>query len=176
MAKEKNSHLDCVLRSHNIENNEDLMTAYRNKRNEVRDNLKDKYAGKIYQVIHSGSYKKKTAVNIKFDMDLVLPFKKNSDTLENLFNDLYKYFNEDYRKNDSTLFEVKKQKVAFGLTFQVDGHLLDLDIVPGREINDYEEDGDLNLYVNEQMGLFKKSTTLKTNIQKQINIPDFYLK
>lgn len=170
MAKDKNKHLECVLKSHNIENNEELMTAYRNKRNGVREDLKNKYSGAIYRILHSGSYKKNTAVNIKFDMDLVVPFKKDeADTLEKIFNDLYKYFNEDYRKKDSTLLEVKKQKIAIGLVFLVDGHMLDLDIVPGREVNDYEDDGDLNVYVNDTMGMIAKSTYIKTNIQKQID-------
>lgn len=169
MAVDKIKHLDCVLKSHNIENNESLMTAYRSKRDEVRESLKEKYKDRIYRVIHSGSYKKGTAVNIKFDMDLVIPFKKNEDTLENLYNDLFKYFDTDYRIKDNTLLTVKKQKVAIGLEFLVDGHMLDLDIVPGREIDDYENYGDLNVYVNEQMGSFKKSSYIKTNIQKQIN-------
>lgn len=169
MATDKNQHLKCVLKSHNIENNESLMTAYRSKRNDVREDLKEKYKDKIYRIIHSGSYKKKTAVNIKFDMDIVIPFKKNADTLENLYNELYTYFDTDYRKRDTTLLSVKKQKVAIGLEFLVDGHVLDLDIVPGREIDDYEKYGDLNLYVNEQMGSIKKATYLKTNIQKQID-------
>lgn len=170
MAKDKNKHLDCVLKSHNIENNEDLMTAYRDKRDAVREDLKAKYGSDIYRILHSGSYKKKTAVNIKFDMDLVVPFKKDgADTLESIFNELYRYFDVDYRKKDSTLLEVKKQKIAIGLTFLVDGHLLDLDIVPGREINDYEEDGDLNVYVNELMGSVAKASYIKTNIQKQID-------
>lgn len=173
MTLDKNEHLGCVLKSHNIENNESLMIAYRSKRDEVREDLKKKYEGKIYRIIHSGSYKKKTAVNIKFDMDIVIPFKKDEDTLENLYNDLYKYFDVDYRRKDNTLLSVKKQKVAIGLEFQVDGKILDLDVVPGREIDSYEKDGDLNLFVNEQMGSFKKSTYLKTNIQKQIdNITD----
>ena len=88
MAIDKNKHLEFVLKSHNIENNEDLMTAYRKKRDEVREDLKTKYNDEIYRILHSGSYKKKTAVNIKFDMDLVVPFKKDgADTLENIFNE-----------------------------------------------------------------------------------------
>lgn len=169
MGIDKNKHLNCVLKSHNIENNESLMSAYRTKRDEVREDLKERYEGRIYRIIHSGSYKKATAVNIKFDMDIVIPFKKNEDTLQNLYNDIYNYFDQDYRRKDNTLLSVKKQKVAIGLEFMVDGHLLDLDIVPGREIDDYEDDGDLNLYVNEQMGSFKKATYIKTNIQKQID-------
>jgi hypothetical protein len=170
MSTDKNKHLDCVLKSHNIENNEDLMAAYRRKRDSVRDDLKKKFEGQIYYVIHSGSYKKMTAINIKFDMDLVIPFKKDSvDSLEKLYNDLYDYFDKEYRKKDSTLLNVKKQKVAIGLEFMVDGHVLDLDIVPGREINDYEKDGDLNLFVFERMGGFAKSSYLKTNIKKQID-------
>ncbi|WP_018612324.1 hypothetical protein [Segetibacter koreensis] len=170
MSEYRNRHLDCVLKSHNIENNEDLMTAYRNKRGKVREDLKKKFEGEIYQILHSGSYKKFTAVNIKFDMDLVVPFSKDeADALEKIYNDLYKYYDTEYRKKDTSLLEVKAQKVAIGLTFFVDGKLLDLDIVPGREINDYEKDGDLNLFVNDRRNGNSKATTLKTNIEKQID-------
>lgn len=170
MAKDKKQHLDCVLKSHNIENNEQLINNYRSKRDEVKTDLQDKYKGKIYNLINSGSYKKKTAVNIKFDIDLIIPFKKSgADTLEATFNEIFKYFNEDYRKKDSTLITVKKQKVSIGLEFIVDGQMLYLDIVPGREVNDYEKDGDLNLYVNDTMGLFQKASYIKSNIQKQID-------
>jgi hypothetical protein len=169
MSEIKNKHLSCVLKSHNIENDEDLMEAYRSKRDQVRTDLEERYDGKIYRILHSGSYKKKTAVNIKFDMDLVVPFDKGEvDTLKELYDDLYSYFDKEYRQQDNSLFEVKKQKVAVGLKFSVDDHTLDLDIVPGREINDYEKDNELNLYVNEQAGSLKGGTTLKTNIQKQI--------
>lgn len=169
MAKDKNKHLNCVLKSHYIENNEALMKAYREKRNEVREDLKVRYGADIYRILHSGSYKKKTAINIKFDMDLVVPFKKNIDSLEGIFNDMYEFFNDEYRKRDSTLFEVKRQKIAIGLLFRIDGHILDLDIVPGREINDYETDGNLNVYVNDTMGGIAKGSYIRTNIQKQID-------
>ena len=76
MSDFKNIHLEKVLKSHNIENNEALMTAYRSKRDEVREDLKLNSAPISFRLIHSGSYKKRTAVNIKFDMDLVIPFKK----------------------------------------------------------------------------------------------------
>jgi hypothetical protein len=170
MSEQKNKHLTCVLKSHNIENNESLMKAYRKKRDEVREDLKGRLGTQIYRVLHSGSYKKKTAVNIKFDMDLVIPFKRDgSETLQNNFESLYKYFDTEYRKKDNSLLEVKPQKVAIGLMFRIENHFLDLDIVPGREIDNYEKDGNLNLFVNLQMGVYAKATYLKTNIQKQID-------
>lgn len=169
MAKDKNKHLDCVLKSHNIENNEALINKYRKKRDDVKEDLLQKFKGLLYTPINSGSYKKKTAVNIKFDIDLIIPFKKDgADTLEKIFGDIFTYFNVDYRKKDTTLLSVKKQKVSIGLEFLVDGHMLYLDIVPGREINDYEKDGDLNLYVNDTMGVIQKASYIKSNIQKQI--------
>jgi hypothetical protein len=168
MSEKRNQHLSCVLKSHKIENNEDLMKAYRKKRDEVREALKAKYGSRIYWMIHSGSYKKFTAVNIKFDMDLVVPFKKEeAETLKQLFDEIRAFF-DDYKKRDTTLKDVKGQKIAIGLTFEVDGHTLDLDIVPGREINDYEKDGDLNVYVNDTMGTSAAGTYLKTNISAQI--------
>lgn len=169
MATDKSKHLNCVLKSHNIENDTDLINHYRSKRDEVKEKLQEKYKGEIYTPFNSGSYKKKTAVNIKFDIDLIIPFKKDeADTLETLFTNMFIYFDVDYRKEDSTLLSVKKQKVSIGLEFLVDEHMLYLDIVPGREINDYQKDGDVNLYVNDTMGIFSKSSHIKSNIQKQI--------
>jgi hypothetical protein len=170
MATDKNKHLECVHKSHKIENNENLMESYRSKSREIKTDLLEKYKGQIYNPFNSGSYKKATAVNIKFDIDVIVPFKKDeADTLETIFNNVFEYFNNDYKKKDSTLLSVKKQKVSVGLEFLVDEHMLYLDIVPGREINEYEKDGDLNLFVNDTMGLFKKSTYLKSNIKKQID-------
>jgi hypothetical protein len=168
MSEKRNQHLACVLKSHNIENNEDLMKAYRKKRDEIREAIKKKYGSRIYWVLHSGSYKKFTAINIKFDMDLVIPFKKEeAETLKELFAEIRLFFDE-YKKTDPTLIEVKSQKIAIGLTFKIDEDTLDLDIVPGREINDYDKDDELNVYVNSQMGLTAAGTSLKTNIAAQI--------
>lgn len=168
MSEKRNQHLACVLKSHNIENNADLMKAYRKKRDEIREAIKAKYGSRIYWVLHGGSYKKFTAINIKFDMDLVIPFKKDeAETLKELFDEIKAFFDE-YKKSDSTLVEVKSQKIAIGLKFKVDEHELFLDVVPGREINDYEKDDELNVYVNEQMGLDAAGTYIKTNIAAQI--------
>jgi len=45
MATNKKQHLDCVLKSHNIENNETLIKNYRAKRDEVKNELLEKYKG-----------------------------------------------------------------------------------------------------------------------------------
>jgi hypothetical protein len=164
----RNKHLECVIKSHNIENNEALIEAYRKKRNEIKEAIENKYTDTIYSPLNSGSLKKHTAINIKFDMDIVVPFKRGIK-LEDMFKELFEYFDKEYRRKDTTLLGVHKQKVSIGLELMVDGHLLNIDIVPGREIDDYEKDGDLNLYVNEDMGSLKKTSYLKTNIQKQID-------
>ncbi len=168
MGINKNQHLECVLKSHNIENDKDLIDKYREKRDEIKQKLSEKFNGDIFTPLNSGSLKKHTAINLKFDLDIVIPFKKGI-ILSDMFDSIYKYFDEEYRKEDDSLIGVHKQKVSIGLQFQVESQLLNLDIVPGKEINDYEEDGDLNLFVNQQMGFFDSNSYIKTNIQKQID-------
>lgn len=88
----------------------------------------------MYYVFRSGSFAKNTAINIKFDIDLVAPFKYESfDTLEAMYNDVYDFLVNEYK--DGTY--IRKQKVSIGLTFPIDknGVIVKLDVVPGRELN-----------------------------------------
>lgn len=168
MSKEINQHLNCVLKSHNIENDSDLITAYRNKKSDLKDALINKFGSDCYYPFDSGSYKKSTAINSKFDLDICLPFKKNGNTLKANFEKVYSFFDSEY--DDSELVGgAKKQKVSIGLNFYSGGKHLDFDIVPGREINNYQDDHDLNLYFNESMGIIVAKSYLKTNIHKQID-------
>ncbi len=103
----------------------------------------------IYNPLNSGSYAKHTAINIKFDLDLLTPFKRDSfDTLENMFDDVYAFIYDKY----NTSAKIRKQKVSIGIEFYPDndGDVISIDIVPGRELNknQYEKDKKLNLYVN----------------------------
>ncbi|POR19696.1 nucleotidyltransferase [Flavobacterium columnare] len=170
MAVDKPKHLNQVLETHRMSHISDLLDKYTNKRDEVKEALEEKYGSKIYSPINSGSYAKHTAVNIKFDLDIVTPFKRNSfATLEEMFDDVYDFLNEKY-KNDA---DVIRQKVSIGIKFfeDEDGHKIDIDVVPGRELNDnqYSDDKNLNLFVNSKYGLLEEKTYVQTNIQAQID-------
>ena len=169
MATDKTQHLQQVLETHRMAHIEKLLGKYKEKRQEVKEALEKNYADRIYNPINSGSYAKHTAINIKFDLDIVVSFKRNSfDTLEEMFNDVFGYLHERYKD----VAEVKKQKVSIGIVFNTDydGDKINIDVVAGRELgqDQYTENHNLNLFVNSQYGLLNKNTYIKTNIQAQI--------
>jgi hypothetical protein len=170
MAVEKQEHLQKVLDTHRMSHIDDLVKKYEAKRDDVKQALEEKYTINIYNPLNSGSFKKHTAINIKFDLDIVVPFKKNSfDTLEKMFEDVYNFINDKYKN----VAYIRKQKVSIGIEFYSDddGDIINLDIVPGRELNqdEYNETKNLNLMFNEATGFFAKNSYIKTNIQAQIN-------
>lgn len=169
MSLNKAEYLAEVLETHRMSKIQDLVDKFKSKRDEVKSALLENYGSKIYSPFDSGSFKKHTAINIKFDLDIVGPFKKDSfGKLENMFDDLYEFLYETYKD----VAHVRKQKVSIGIEFNEDedGDIVSLDVVPGRELNQnqYLEDKNLNLYVYSQFGLLQKSTYIQTNIQSQI--------
>lgn len=170
MAVDRNEHLQEVLETHKMSHVNDLLDKYRDKRKEIKEALEEKYKGKIYSPLNSGSYAKHTAINIKFDLDLVVPFKKDSfDTLEEMFDDVFAFVSDEYGSEAN----IRKQKVSIGIEFYADddGDVINIDIVPGRELNkdQYTDDNKLNLYVNSKYGNIEEKTYLLTNINAQIN-------
>lgn len=170
MEVEKSEHLQNVLETHRMAHIDALLTKYKTKRDEVKEALVEKYTSNIYSPFNSGSFAKSTAINSKFDLDIVVPFKRNSfDTLEKMFDDVYDFLYEKYN-NEAT---IRKQKVSAGIEFYADkdGDVVNLDIVPGRELNQdkYIDDKYLNLYVNSKYGTIAEKTYIQTNIHAQID-------
>lgn len=163
-------HLDNVLSTHRMAHVDDLLSKYNKKRDEIKEALEGKYTDRIYNPFNSGSYAKHTAINIKFDLDIVVPFKRDSfGTLEVMYDDVYEFLKEKYKG----IAEVRKQKVSIGVLFPADkdGDVINIDIVPGREtqVNDYLSSRNLNLFFNEGIGNYTPNTYLKTNIHSQID-------
>ena len=170
MNKTKQDYLQEVLETHRMSHIETLTNKYRTKRREVKEKLENNYANKVYSPMNSGSFAKHTSINIKFDLDTIVPFKKNSfDTLEKMFDDVFEFLSKEY----GTVAVVRKQTVSIGIIFyqDSDGDEINLDIVPGREQNQdkYKDDKNLNLFVNSKYGILDKQTYIKTNIQTQID-------
>lgn len=172
MSIDKNKHLRDVLASHKMSHVDDLLTKYKKKRDVVKDALAEKFKDEIVtRAINSGSYAKHDAVNIKYDLDLCQPFKRNSfDTLEDMAEAVFKYFNDEYEDDDLVKYKTRKQRVSTGITFVVDGDEIQMDIVPGRELikDDYVETNRLNLYVRPK--LLQEASSTQTNIQKHIDL------
>jgi hypothetical protein len=171
MEIDKNKHLECVLKSIKISNEQALLNKHISKKDEIKEALEKKFGANIYSPFNSGSYAKNTAINTKFDFDLVVPFKRNAfNTLQVMYDEMYDFLNEKYK----SFAVVKKQKVSIGLDFfaDADNDIIKIDIVPGREFNQdqYAKDNNLNLYVFSRYGKIEEgSDRLKTNVQAQIN-------
>jgi hypothetical protein len=170
MDMSKQEYLAKVLETHKMKHIDELVGKYKDKRDEIQKELQSNYLKNMYAPINSGSFAKHTAINIKFDLDIVVPFKRNSfDTLEEMFNSTYDFLYEKY-KDTAT---VRKQKVSIGLEFypDSDGDIINLDIVPGREFkqDQYLDDNKLNLYIYSQYGTLEEKTYIQTNIQAQID-------
>jgi len=172
MTLDKNKHLRHVLESHKMKHIDNLMEEYKKKREEVKDALEEKFINeKVNRAINSGSYAKHTAINSKFDIDICQPFKyKSFDTLAEMADAVYDYFNNEYEDDDLLKYKTQKQRVSIGLTFAIDGDEIQMDVVPGRELaeDDYADSNRLNLYVRPK-GIDPASST-QTNIQKHIDL------
>lgn len=175
---DKSLHLDSVIKTHQITKEEQLLKKHKDKNKEVKESLEKKYEDNIYSPFNSGSYAKNTAVNIKFDFDMVCPFKRNAfgsnGTLKQMYEDVFDFLYDKYKDEAS----VRKQKVSIGIEFfeDEDGDVVKIDVVPGRELtqDQYKDDENLNLYVYYKYGNFDQgSERIKTNVQAQIkNIKD----
>jgi len=171
---DKNKHLECVLSSHKMAKEQGLVDKHISKRNEVKEVFEKEYGSKIYAPFNSGSYAKHTAINIKFDFDLVIPFKRDTfTTLEEMYNAVYKLLEEKYKDViNNGVVKIRKQKVSIGLEFTEGNDKINIDVVPGRELNQdqYTKDSKLNLYVFSQYGIYEQgNTSIRTNIQAQID-------
>lgn len=160
MADYKSNYLNSVLESYRMKHIEELINTYRTKRNEIKLFLNKQYGSHIYEPFNSGSYKKHTAINTKFDLDLVVPFKRNAfSTLEDMFEDVFEKLTEKYQHETT----IKKQGVSIGLTFNEEDEI-NIDVVPARETSQdsFPLEKNLNLHKTQSDGY------LKTNIHAQI--------
>jgi hypothetical protein len=109
---DKSLHLDTVNKTHQITKEKNLLDKHIQKKNEVNEALENEYGSNIYTPFNSGSYAKNTAINTKFDFDLVSPCKRNAfgtnGTLKEMYEAAYDFLYNKY-KNDA---EVRKQKVS----------------------------------------------------------------
>ncbi len=170
MKFEKTNYLQGVLDSHKMKHVDDLIKSYQKKRQQIKEALEEEYGSDLYSPTNSGSYAKHTAINTKFDLDMAAPFKKKKfATLKEMFDDVYDFFDRTYRYKDRDFSEVRKQGVSIGLKFTSNFEMLDIDVVPGRELRDeeYPEDKYMNLHVNSNA--LENQQSIQTNITQQID-------
>ncbi|OJY80740.1 MAG: hypothetical protein BGP13_00095 [Sphingobacteriales bacterium 40-81] len=114
----------------------------------------------------AGSFFKYTAIKSNFDFDIILPFKRTSYlSLQDMFYNVYDTINKEL---DEKAF-ISKQTKGIGITFERHGSPIHFDVIPGREISDYQMDKKLNLYVRPDWA-WQKGSSFKTNVQLQKRI------
>ena len=140
--------------------------------------LQKEYKEVIETPYISGSYAKGTMINSKFDVDIIVPFKKKKEDearqLKSCFDTLYSKKLKDYVHEKSEIsfreekkeIELRKQKVSIGLLFQ-GKPALKVDLVPALILDN--EEGGIKLYINRyEMGKDHPGRLIKSNIKKQI--------
>ncbi|MBK7872891.1 MAG: hypothetical protein IPJ74_20580 [Saprospiraceae bacterium] len=70
--------------------------------------------------------------------------------MEEMFDDVFNFLEEKYKE----VATIRKQKVSIGIIFNgdEDGDIINIDVIPGRELSedDFNETKNLNVYFNEK--------------------------
>ena len=112
----RNQHLQDVLESHRMKHVQTFVDKMTSRKNEIATFLKEQYGSDAYDTFNSGSMAKHTATNIKFDMDIVIPFRHEAfDTLQGMYDDVFEKLNDKYEEEAE---KVRKQKVSIGISFK----------------------------------------------------------
>lgn len=115
MSFDKNKHLREVLDTHKMCHVQDFVNKVKKRREEIKAKMHNHYGSDKYPSFESGSFAKHTATNVKFDLDLVEPFKRNAfGTLQEMFDSVHDFLTEEYKNTGVT---IRRQKVSIGVSF-----------------------------------------------------------
>jgi hypothetical protein len=167
--------LSQLLCSNSIKSDPSLYNRAERERQSIKQYISQAFSGQIVngKPINWGSTAKGTAIGDCCDFDIIIPFSKNSfASLEEMYNSVYNVLHRSYSSVDC---DVRKQRRSIGITFHFGEKNLHFDVVPGREINDYRTDGELNLF-EKNRDFWSKPTRIKTNVrthkQQTVNRPE----
>jgi hypothetical protein len=121
----------------------------------------------VFYPLDGGSFAKRTAIVSNYDLDIVLAFVKDSyPSLEEMYYDVYKKLCKALGQQAL----IQKQSKAISVSFELkSGDFIDFDIVPGKEINNFQKDKNLNLYIRPDW-IWQRGSSFKTNYSQQRNI------
>lgn len=160
-------YLKKVLTEEHLKANPSALKKVLRSREKIKQWLVDNFGTKL--AAHpedTGSFYKRTAISSNYDLDIVLPFMRDSyNSLKEMYYDVYEIVGKEFTNKAI----VTKQTRAIGITFEIDGYPIHFDIVPGREINNYGKEKELNLYVRPSW-IWQRGTSFKTNVGVQKNI------
>lgn len=164
------AYLKQILTQENLKSNPKLLNRVLKEINQLKKLIASEFKEKMtYSPEVTGSFHKRTAIISSFDLDIVLPFKRNSyNSLAGMYFDVYYFIDNIYRKRGI----VSQQTKGVGIDIKIDNYTtLHFDVIPGREIGNFRSDKDLNLFVR-QSWILGKESSFKTNIavQKRITV------
>jgi len=161
-------YLRKILSEEVLKNNPTYLSQSTSIKNEVKEKLNNAFKDTLISYPQdAGSFAKRTAIASCYDLDIVLPFSKQGyGTLESMYMDVYNVLRDLFGEKAT----VTKNTKAITLTFEITrGIHIDLDVVPGREINDFKKDKELNMYVRPGL-IWQRGSSFKTNLSQQLYI------
>jgi hypothetical protein len=157
-----------ILKKENIRLNPEKLFKMNGYKNEIKQKLAQEFQDELaYFPEETGSFSKRTAINSTYDIDIVLPLKKENSfgNMKNLSDGVHDKIDELFGENAS----VKKSKRGTTIVFQDNTSKHSFDIVYGKEIRCYAKDKKLNLYTRPDF-FWQQGTCFKTNIGIQKGI------
>ena len=147
---------------------------YKDERHKLMQLLQQHYPmheARVDDLRPSGSYEKKTDINVKFDLDIILAFKHGfKGGIQKAKADLLKVLQEKYKGDHKV--KVLNGRVAVCLQIPRGTHTIEIDVVPGEEIGygrykqDSADEKDKFLQLYDRVS----NATLKTNPHRQIRV------
>lgn len=160
-------YLDKVLAAENLKSDPYLYQAMLAKRQEIKTWLSVEFDTLLVSMPEdAGSFANRTAIVSNYDLDIVVPFKRSSyNSLEEMYNDVYSAINTKFGNTANVI----KQTKAISIEFETNKLRVYIDIVPGREINNYKIDRELNLFVTRR-NFWNSNSSFKTKVRNQMLI------
>jgi hypothetical protein len=162
-------YLNKVLQEEHLKSDPLFFDSVISLRQKIKEDISKEFNPKLAaSPENAGSFIKRTAIASNYDLDIILPFKKDSyGSLKEMYNDVLDRLTSLYGNK----VQITKQTKAIGLTFIHKNQPISFDIVPGREICDYRNTKELNLYVRPDW-FWQQGSSFKTNvdIQRRVTI------
>lgn len=160
MSQDTDEYLEAVLDDQTLSRDSDELKALRERGNDVKKLLRDRFSQESPSVRNAGSFEKRTMVRVSYDLDILCYFPHETDAgdnLEEIYNAVADVLQEEYL--------LSRKRSALKLldpTEPEDPEYFHIDVVPGRFMED-DGDGDVALYQESS-----DDHWLKTNPEKQI--------
>jgi len=127
--------------------------------NNLEINFKNSLGGSPIKI---GSTEDGTSLSDSFDIDISVPFSSKSfNSTSEMYNALYKYFDENY--SDKDFIKLREQNKSIGLIYRISGEDYKIDVVPYKLSEKINNNTAGYLFVNNN-SLFKNDSYTKTDI------------